>query len=47
LPGPDLELIQKKADDALDAEESWNPNSFASNNVVRAYLYYYKSDAVF
>mgnify|MGYP006289953297 CR=1 FL=1 len=46
LFGPDLELIQEKADSALDVGESWNPDSQACNNVVRAYLYYLKQDPV-
>jgi len=46
LFGPDLELIQEKADSALDIGEAWNPNSEACNNVVRAYIYCLKQDPV-
>ncbi len=42
----ELEALKTNAEDGIEAGESWNPDSYACNNAVRAYLYYQENDAV-
>jgi len=42
----ELETLEANAKEGIDAGENWNPDSYACNNAVRAFLYYYKTDAV-
>jgi hypothetical protein len=46
LKGAELEAFKDDAQDGIDDGESWNPNGYACNNAVRAFLYHHKSDAV-
>ena len=46
LKGAELEAFKDDARDGIDDGESWNPNGYACNNAVRAFLYYHKTDAV-
>ncbi len=46
LMGSELQAFNDDAQDGIDDGESWNPNGYACNNAVRAFLYYHKADAV-
>ncbi|ALO13810.1 hypothetical protein L21SP5_00128 [Salinivirga cyanobacteriivorans] len=46
LLGGLIAQISVNADSALNAGESWNPDDYACNNAVRAFLYYQKNDAI-
>ena len=46
LRGTELEDFKDDAQNGIDNGESWNPNGYACNNSVRAFLYYHQANTV-